>query len=76
MSYRSVHRTKVWRYLDPRTAVGLYLDQITVKNPIKTKMITSFVIGSLADYACQLIEHRLENNTVPEPPEPKTNRKF
>ena len=46
------------RYLDPRTFIKFYMDQVTVKNPIKTKMLTSFLVGGAGDYACQRIEFR------------------
>ena len=46
------------RRMNPKSLVKSYMKQVTVKNPIKTKMITSFIIGALGDYACQRIENK------------------
>ena len=50
--------------MKPKSLVKSYMDHVTVKNPIKTKMITSFIIGALGDYACQRIETKFKNHHI------------
>ena len=36
----------------PKNILNFYIEQVTIKNPIKTKIFTGFLFGSLGDMIC------------------------
>jgi len=40
------------KYLHPKNLLNFYTEQVTIRNPIKTKLFTGFLFGSIGDIIC------------------------